>query len=146
MEQEVLESYGAEGLIMALDTYDPTRGKFGAHLSMKIQDYIFRAITIYNLGEDGQSFLSSVGKKRDTNTKYFEYLYTKAKVEQQTGKKLKDDLELIEVITHHLEKVGYCEGRDLEEFLYNLIQRNFPKKGKRLYVLIMDWEVERVIV
>lgn len=29
VEQEVLESYGAEGLIMALDTYDPTRGKFG---------------------------------------------------------------------------------------------------------------------
>lgn len=125
VEQEVLESYGAEGLIMALDTYDPTRGKFGAHLSMKIQDYIFRAITIYNLGEDGQSFLNSVGKKRDTNTKYFEYLYTKAKVEQQTGKKLKDDLELIEVITHHLEKVGYCEGKDLEELRTRLFA-NYP--------------------
>lgn len=115
VEQEVLESYGVEGLMMALDTYDPARGKFGAHLSMKIQDYIFRAITIYNLGEDGQSFLSSLAKKRGVNTKCFEYLYTKAKLEQQTGKRLKDDPELIEEITHHLEKVGYCKGKDLEE-------------------------------
>ncbi len=124
VEQEVLESYGAEGLIMALDTYDPTRGRFGAHLSMKIQGYIFRAITISNLGEDGQTFLNSVGKRRSTNTKYFEYFYEKAKVEQQTGKKLKDNPELIEVITQHLEKIGYLEGKDLEELRTRTLANN----------------------
>ncbi len=124
VEQEVLESYGAEGLIMALDTYDPTRGKFGAHLSMKIQGYIFRALTISNLGEDGLTFINSVGKKRSTDTKYFEYLYAKSKVEQQTGKKLKDNPELIEVITQHLEKVGYIKGKDLEELKTRTLANN----------------------
>ena len=115
VEEEVLESYGAEGLILAIDTYDPTRGKFSAYLSLKIKALILQATAISFLGEDGITYLNGASKKKDANTKYFQYFYTKAEIEKQTGIRLKDSPELIEKIALALENSGYCRGKYLEE-------------------------------
>lgn len=115
VEEEVLESYGAEGLILAIDKYDPTRGKFSAYLSLKIKFLILQAVAISCLGEDGITYLNGASKKKDANTKYFQYFYTKAEIEKQTGLRLKDSPELIEEIALALEKCGYCRGEYLEE-------------------------------
>lgn len=115
VNQEYLESYGVEGLIMAMDTYDSTRGKFSNYLSIRIRSSILGSIIIFYLGENGYKLLNKISQSRGENTKYFEYFYAKRGVEKEEEKRLEDNPELIEKVMLGLEKSGYCEGKLLEE-------------------------------
>lgn len=115
VDKEWLESYGVEGLIKAMDTYDSSRGKLSTYLSLKIRSALFKASIDFHLGESGVTLLNKISDNRKKGTKYFEYIYVKEEVEKKTKKKVKDNPELIEDIIQELVNRGYGNEEKLKE-------------------------------
>lgn len=115
IDKDILISYGAEGLIIAVDKYDSNKGKFSALIATYIRGYIRRGILKETFGHRGaSSLLKRINSNRE-NGNSLEYLTEKNVIEKENYKKLHDDNDLIEELFKRLYEKKYVKGKDLEE-------------------------------
>ena len=114
IDKDILISYGAEGLIKAIDKYDGNKGKFSVVITAYIRGYIRRGILKETFGQgETATLLKRINLNRE-NGNALEYLLQQNAIEKENNKKLRDDNDLIEELSKRLYEKKYAKGQDLE--------------------------------
>lgn len=119
-DYDLLESCGNEALIQAIENYDASKGKFNTYTNKCISLVMIKYAIRETFEVNGQYFLSALSK----NSGCYEYFDVMRKVERRYQEKLNSYPELIEVIAHELKKIGYCDGKKLEELKTRISIKN----------------------
>ena len=99
IDQHELESYGYEGLILALEKFDISYGcAFSTYAVAYIRGYILRGIQEIMLGKK--------------NNFYYDYVNAKSAVEKEYGVTLSEEPELVEDVIDLLVATGKIKGHE----------------------------------